>query len=166
MTIGTVLAIKLGSRECGYALFRNGALARQGVKPLRRSRTAQSRSEVLSHGLDKLIVNEQPDILVLDRLMAAQLNRYPMLAQLLQTAREAADTHGVPVRHLAPRAIRQAIAGDVTATKRVAARAICRRYPWFHKFIGRHRGRQEWYALRMFDAMACGIAFLQLQQPT
>jgi len=165
MTTGTVLAVKPGSREFGYALFQKGKLADYGVKSLRRSPPTQSRVEVLRRALGDLLSDEQPDALVLEQSSSpADADRYPVPAQVPETIKAVSEIHRVPVHELTSESIRKAVTGDSTATKRMVARAICHRYPSLHAPLGRHKGRQEWYALRMFDAMACGLTFLQLSQ--
>jgi len=164
MTTGTVLAVKPGSREFGYALFQKGKLADYGVKSLRRSPPTQSRVEVLRRALGNLLSDEQPDALALEKNSPADADRYPVSVKVPDTIKAVCAIHRVPVHELTSKSIRKAAAGDPTATKRMVARAICRRYPSLYAQLGRHKGRQEWYALRMFDAIACGLTFLQLSQ--
>ena len=86
MTTGTVLAVKPGSREFGYALFRDGVLVDQNVKSLRRSHPPQSRVEVLRRTLGDLLSDEQPYVLALEQSSSVDTDRYPVSAQVPDTA--------------------------------------------------------------------------------
>jgi len=165
MTTGTVLAVKPGSREFGYAIFQKGKLADYGVKSIRRSPPTQSRPEVLRRALGDLLSDEQPDAVALEQSSSpADADPYPVPAEVPETIKAVSAIHRVPVHELTSKSIRKEATGDSTATKRMVAQAICRRYPSLHAQMGRHKGRQEWYTLRMFDAIACGLTFLQLSQ--
>ncbi|MEW6051059.1 MAG: crossover junction endodeoxyribonuclease RuvC [Candidatus Zixiibacteriota bacterium] len=163
-TVHTLLALDPGIRELGVALFRAGQLEDCQVKSLRRPRPGQSRLAVLERVLVRLLDEWQPrHVAITDALPGAHADAAGV-AKILGTLDALLAKRNVAVSRIAWDAAKRAVAHDATATKRMVARALCSRYPHLEPRLPTPGGRPERYALRMFSAVATGVAFLSMTE--
>lgn len=162
-TTTTILAVDPGIREIGVALFRDGHLDDCRVHSLRRSRPRQTRHQVLARVFTLLLDDARPTHVVVSAPAVYPGTDRVALARLVRAMRTLAAQRGAATSELAWDAAVRSVTGDPTATKRMVARAVCARYPHLTPRLPNAEGWRERYALRMFSAVATGLAHSHIQ---
>ena len=164
MTRIIVLAIDPGTREFGFAVFKGKDLDDSGVKSLRRSGSQHSRLAVLARVFTELIEKNKPRMLALEKNSFDHIGQNQNLMKAIGKMRSIAKRRGIPTFEFAANTIKKIVAGDACASKNTIAQVICARYPHLKANVGHRYSWQERYYLNMFDAIACGLTFLSLQE--
>lgn len=158
----TLLAIDPGIREIGVALLRTDQLEHYQVKSLRRPRPGQTRLAVLERVVTRLIDEWGPHHVAIATAQPYVGADTVGFAKVLQTLETLLERRGVPTSRIAWDAVKRVVMSDASATKWMVARTVCAQYPHLARRLPTPGGRPERYALRMFSAVATGMAFLKM----
>lgn len=159
MTTAPLLALKLGTREIGCAVFIGEALTDQSVKSLRRAAPAPDRLQVLHRTMTALIQTHHPGAIAIEALPPRGSAVRETLARVHHVVCGVTQRHDMPTYTFDLPTIRKAVTGDATATKRIIARSVCDRYPHLRRHLNPKHAWQERYLFNLFDAVACGLTY-------
>jgi len=160
----SLLAIDPGLREMGMAHFEGRDLIDYGVKSLRRHGNQAMRPQMLVAVVTRLLREKQPDAVAIEQndFDHIRQNRQ-LMAAIRRVHRVVIDAH-IPLYAFAPSTIRKAVTGDGTATKFIVAKIICAGNPYLKPYLHREAGWRQRYYFNMFDAIACGLAYLDAEK--
>lgn len=164
-TRNSLLAIDPGTQYLGYAAFDTSKLIDFGVKSIRQG----GLPIILEHVEDiltRMLVEKQPSVLVFERNQFSQATSNYRLIRVIQKIESLSKAHRVTCQGLNARTIRRIVTGNGNARKLDAAKSVMSRFPETRYYLRGRTGSQERYFGNMFDAIACGVAFLQLHPPT
>ena len=119
-----ILAIALTSRGFGYAVMEGGKLIDFGKKVINAEKNVRS----LGH-IEKLIVRNCPNILVVDDVYATGTYRAARIKELHKGLLKSAKKHKLRVEKLAGTALRLALVGDEKGTKYGMAQLLAKQFP-------------------------------------
>lgn len=159
MTTETLLALKLGTREIGCAVFIGDALTDQTVKSLRRRAPEPDRLQVLHRAISGFIEIHRPGAIAIEALPTHDSPVRDLLTRVYHVVCNVTQRHDVPTYTFAPATIRKTVTGDATATKRIVARSVVDRYPHLRKYLNPKEEWRERYVFKLFDAVACGLTY-------
>lgn len=158
----TILAIDPGLREIGVAHFSGPELLDYGVKSLRRPGNAKKRSAFLCSIVQRLLAEKRPDIFALEKNSFANVAQNQDLVRAVEKLKQAVREANVPIWEFAPNTIKKEITSDGRASKRQVAHVLSARFPELKAYRESNRRWRERYYQNMFDAVACGLTYLKL----
>ena len=164
-TQNSLLAIDPGTKHFGYAAFGSRQLVDFGVRSIRQGGLAV----ILEHFdeiLSRMLSEKHPAVLVYERSQFSQATSNYRLMRVIQRIEALSKAHRARCVGLNARTIRRVVTGNGNARKVDAARSVFSRFPETRYYLKGRTGSQERYFGNMFDAVACGVAFLQLHPPT
>jgi Holliday junction resolvasome RuvABC endonuclease subunit len=164
-TRNSLLAIDPGTQYLGYAAFDSTKLVDFGVKSIRQGGLPVILGDV-EEILARMLVEKQPSVLVFERNQFSQATSNYRLIRVIQKIESLSKSHCVTCEGLNARTIRRIVTGNGNARKLDAAKSVMSRFPETRYYLRGRTGSQERYFGNMFDAIACGVAFLQLHPPT
>jgi crossover junction endodeoxyribonuclease RuvC len=160
-----VLAIDPGTREMGYAHFEGFDLLDYGVRNLR---TRDDHRQTIFGKVDpvvtRLLEEKRPDVVVLEKNRFSQIRSNVRLALTVYRIRSLARRRRVPVVEYDPRTVRRVVCNNGNSRKKEVARTLAVRYPELKVYLTSDRKWKVRYHLNMFDAVACGLAYLLLHE--
>jgi Holliday junction resolvasome RuvABC endonuclease subunit len=159
---GRLLAIDPGTREMGYASFLDDELADYGVKSIKQGRSAKDLLINLERILSRLIAEKHPSEIALEKNNFSQIRQNIRLTLAISRIRGIAKRGGIPVFELDPRTIRKVLLSNGNGTKRDLARFITALYPEMIYYLESNRKCRERYFQNAFDAIACGLTFIEM----
>jgi len=165
VTRNSLLAIDPGTQYLGYAALDAAKLVDFGVKSIRQG----GLPVILGHVeeiLNRMLIEKKPSVLVFERNQFSQATSNYRLIRVIQKIESSSKSHRVPCHGLNARTIRRVVTGNGNARKLDAAKSVMSRFPETRYYLRGRTGSQERYFGNMFDAIACGVAFLQLHPPT
>lgn len=119
------LAVSLSSRGFGYAVMEgNSTLILYGKKVFDDDKNTRS----LAH-IDKLIVQNQPDVLVLHDVNAKSSHRAPRIKALHRKVIALAKRHNLKVVKIAGIELRSKLLGNPKGTKQAMAELLAKQFP-------------------------------------
>lgn len=163
-TTRTLLAVDPGIREIGVALLRRDQLEDYQVKTLRRPRPGHTHVAVLERVVTGLLDKWGPDHVAITTTQPTVGADVVGLANILQTLEALLERRGVPASRMAWETVKRLVTSDASSTKWMVARAVCAQYPHLRSRLPTPGGRPERYALRMFSAVATGMAFMAMNE--
>jgi Holliday junction resolvasome RuvABC endonuclease subunit len=160
-----VLAIDPGTREMGYAHFEGFDLLDYGVHNLR---TRDDHRQAIFGKVDpvvtRLLQEKRPDIVVLEKNRFSQIRANVRLALTVYRIRSLARRRRVPLVEYDPRTVRRVVCNNGNCRKTEVARTVAVRYPELKVYLTSDRKWKVRYHQNMFDAVACGLAYLLLHE--
>lgn len=156
-----ILAIDPGTREMGFASFDRGELEDYGIKDIRYVAGAADILTAVEKVVLRLIDQKRPRHLVVEKNNFSQIRQNIRLTMAVARIRDIGKRRRIRVIELDPRTVRKAICQDGNATKRELARTVAVRYPELRAYLQSNRRWRERYYQNAFDAIACGLTFLQ-----
>lgn len=153
-----ILALDLGLKEMGYALFEGEVLIRYGVKNFKK----RAEKETVP-GVD-LIRTYKPRVLILGKLSHPYRKGNPKLKRRANQIKRYANKQGMLVYELDPASAIKSLMNGGKTTKFNAAAHITALYPELSAYLPR-KGRILWtskdlYWMNMFDALTLALAYL------
>ena len=171
MQQNTVLGIDPGTKEMGLAIIRGTTLVSFGVHTLRNGHRphdliGQARRIVLA-----AIEEHGPDVVAIEKPYALPTRRAAILSVIEQELRGRAVDLGLRVVEMTPEEVRQAVVGDLRATKiDVAEALVAGDFRQLADLVPKRPVRaalglraRDKYWLHMFDAL--GLAVVAAQSP-
>ena len=158
-----LLAIDPGTREFGYAEFSGSALVDHNVVSLRRYNPPDDRVEVLGRVMTKLMLEKTPDAIALEKNGFFKTEQNQHLMKAIRKIKTLARRQGIPAYEIPPGTAKKIATGNGWATKKEVARALCSYYPDLKVHLNQKSRWKERYEQNMFDAVACGLAWLSLR---
>lgn len=159
-----ILAIDPGLREMGMAHFEGKDLVDYGVKSLRRTGNQERRPHMFVEIVARLLREKQPDAVAIEQNDFDHIRQNQQLMTAIRRVHQVVIGAYVPLYAFAPSTIRKAVTGDGTASKFIVAKVICAAHPFLKPYLHREPGWRQRYYFNMFDAIACGLAYLQAQE--
>lgn len=157
-----ILALDLGTKEIGYALFEDDMLMRYGVRNFKKRMDKQKMET--APGID-LVKSYKPNLVIMGKLSHPERIGNLKLKNLANQITRFALKHGIPVREIEPSTARKYLIKDRKPTKMNAASLIAATYPELSTHLPRN-GRILWtqkdkYWMNMFDALTLALADIQ-----
>jgi len=157
-----ILALDLGTKEIGYALFEHDMLMRYGVRNYKNGKEKQRKET--APGID-LVKSYKPNIVILGKLYHPERIGNLKLKKLANQIIRFAMNHGIAVHEIEPSAAIKFLIKDRRPTKMNAASLIAEIYPELSTYLP-HNGRILWtqkdkYWMNMFDALTLALAYHQ-----
>lgn len=165
MTETTLLAVELGTRELGFAVFQRGRLVQSGVKSLRRTNPHANRVTVLKRVFTSLIEQNAPSAIVVVRQEVNLEPQNDIRRRLFEAVKLMAENNKLLKHEYPMSTVKKTVTGESRATNRRVASVLCGIYPHFTNHL---ECKQKWrkrYIQHMFDAVACGLTHLTLETP-
>jgi Holliday junction resolvasome RuvABC endonuclease subunit len=160
-----VLAIDPGTREMGYAHFDGLELIDYGVRNLR---TQHRHRQAVFGKVDpivlRLLQEKRPDVVILEKNRFSQIRSNVRLALTVYRIRSLATRRRVPVVEYDPRTVRRVVCNNGNCRKMEVARTVAVRFPELKVYLSSDRKWKVRYYLNLFDAVACGLAYLLLHE--
>lgn len=151
------LALHLGTREMGYAVFEGSDLLYFGVHTFPRGLPASQRWTDGQRFLTEMITTFTPQRFVMEKPSSTASTRPSLLHVFAVALQRTARQHGLHVTAYASTTVKKAITGSATATKREVARTLIQRYPYLARYLRTDLRTKEKYWEHMFDAVASGL---------
>lgn len=157
-----LLAIDPGTREMGYAEFICDELADYGVKSIKQGKSAKDLFINLERTLNRLISEKNPSEIALEKNSFSQIRQNIRLTLAISRIKGIAKRHGISVFEIDPRTTRKVLLNNGNGTKRDIARLITALYPEMTYYLESNRRYRERYFQNAFDAIACGLTFVEM----
>jgi len=162
----TILGIDPGTRYMGLAVIRGPELLAYGVHTLRNGTRPHDVIGQARHIVLQMIARHAPDVVAIEEPLAIATKRAALMSVIVDELRSRAEELSLGVVELSPRAVREAVVGNLNATKfDVAAALIAGRYGELKALVpkrpvrsGLGLGPKDKYWLHMFDALAVALA--------
>ncbi|HEX2896611.1 MAG TPA: crossover junction endodeoxyribonuclease RuvC [candidate division Zixibacteria bacterium] len=154
------IAIDPGLREMGVAHFEGTELTDYGVKSLRRPGNHSKRSLMLKKVITRMFDEKMPDVLVIEKNSFSGVKQNLPLMKAIGSIKVIAESGSIKIIEFAPNTIKKSVTGDGRATKKQVAHVVCYHYPELRAFNDSKKLWQERYYQNMFDAVACGLTYL------
>lgn len=120
-----ILAISLSTYGFGYAVMENGCrLVNYGKKVIPKDKNAKSLT-----GIEKMMVRNRPDVLVLQDVNARGTHRVPRIKTLHKKVLALAKKHDLKVDNISQKELRLTLIGREGATKQEMAELMASRFP-------------------------------------
>lgn len=155
-----ILALDPGTRELGYAAFEGDSLVDYGVKAVRRQSLREAPLARFERAIRTLLREKKPSILVLERNYFIRIKQNALLTIATAKIKAIAKRRGISTKEYHTRTIRRIVCKNGNSTKREVAQIICSRIPELRAYQGSNRKWRERYYHNIFDAVACGLAYL------
>lgn len=157
-----ILALDLGTKEIGYALFENDMLMRYGVRNIKKRMNKQKKET--ASGVD-LVKSYKPDVVIMGKLSHPERIGNLKLKKLANQIARFAQKNGISVHEIEPTTASKFLVKDRKPTKMKTAVLIAATYPELSAHLP-HKGRILWtqkdkYWMNMFDALTLALAYLQ-----
>ncbi len=154
-----ILALDPGLREIGFALLEGKDLADYGVKSLCRKGNHQTRPNLASEVMYRLIKDTCPDAVVLERKEIPDTPDGFRLMILIKCAIELGRKLKVPVAEIDSNEIRIEVAGKPVASMQEMANTIASRFPELQKCASvKDRGRRRYWS-HLFTSVAAALIY-------
>lgn len=160
----SLLAIDPGIREIGIAHFEGKELVDYGVKSLRRSGKNPPPLQILKVIIERLVAEKHPDVIAMEKNGIARAQQNLLLAVAIERIRSMAVRNNIPIYEFVPSTIRKTVTGSGRASKGEVSKAICRRFPELTNYRKTKTRSQERYYQNMYDAVACGLTYIRLNE--
>lgn len=157
------LGIDPGTREFGFAAFRDTQLLDWGVKSLRRTSVVATRTAVLERVFTKLIHDLDPQNLVLVRRPSAGTADAQREA-VVRCMKVIAVACSLGILEIPLPEVRATITGHATATARIEAITLVHSYPVLKAQLTQTGWRAR-YQQKMFAAVAAAATYVQQLTP-
>lgn len=154
----TLLALDPGTKEMGIALLDGSELVDYRVKTFRNERSPHTLLTEGKRTMERLLREEHPDVVVIEKPFFAKTRRSALLTFLVQELRARVRHGEVTLREYGPRRVREVLLGNPRATKRDIAREVARRFPELAQHLHPGDHWREKYWSHVFDAVALGLA--------
>lgn len=160
----SLIAIDPGLREMGVSHFIGRDLVDFGVKSLRRPGNYNKRLNQVSLTIYRLLEEKKPEALVIEKNVFSQIQQNLPLVIAIKCIHKLAKDRSIPVFEIAPNTIKKVVTGDGWAKKRKVASVLCSIYPELSAYRESNRRWRIRYFMNMFDAVACGLAYIKLYE--
>lgn len=151
-----ILAVNPGSRYIGFAAFRGPDLLDWGVRVVT-ANTPPGRIRVTGKILNEAMNRFQPDILVTKRFHPSRSS--PLLSRLAKSVKEASRRRKLAFHEYSITDLKSALWPEKTCNKRRLAEEVTAIYPVLGHDFRKETANRHPYYLRMFEAVALGIAY-------
>jgi RNase H-fold protein (predicted Holliday junction resolvase) len=161
-TAPNILALDVGARLLGVAVFQNQRLVFYAVKSIKKP----TKADILKHldtVLERLAISYRIQMIVLRKLVYPQQQN--SFAQIVyREVRKFADENNIEFTEFQPLLIRQTICRGDNVTKRNSFAVIMRLYPELSKTFAAKRIWQQMYYAYLFNAIAVGLVGSKLMK--
>lgn len=151
----TILALDVGAKLIGAAVFENKRLVFYAVKSIKKSTEAETLRQV-QKVLETLVFDYGIYIIALEKLVYPQ-QRNSFVKTVYEEVKDFANEEGIKLLEFEPLFIRQTICKNKVATKQNAFEIITRLYPELFKAFTAKRIWQKAYYAYLFNAIAVGL---------
>jgi Holliday junction resolvasome RuvABC endonuclease subunit len=146
----------------GYADFENGTLIDYGLRFFKSARKIEYLLDDIERTINRLLLDKQPDILILEQNRFSQLTSNVRLTLAILRIKSLAKKHKLKVIEYAPKTIRAIVTKSGTSTKSDTAKVIVSKYPEIGHIIRNQSPSSLSRFYNVTDAIACGQAFIEL----
>ncbi|MCK4351819.1 hypothetical protein KAW65_00235 [candidate division WOR-3 bacterium] len=174
-----ILALNPGTKETGFALFEDGELIDWGVWTFK----PKKRRDSVKRALLKIIKRNKPNALVIEKPHLIHQKGSSKFNAVFGGLKRTAEEHKLTMHELDPQEVRETICQEGRATRVKIAKRITKRYLFLKRYLPQNKpvfdfrvlkqylprdkpilylSHKEKYWLRMFDAIALGIAFIKM----
>ncbi len=162
MSINTIttLAVAVGAKAIGFAIFNNSVLQYYAVKTIPSGRTTRNAAHILQQQINGLISTFQPDVLAIKQTVAVQKDS-AFVKTATKRIRELSSKRNLQYFEYSSKAIRQALCQTSAATRQDVVAHIARLFPELTHFLKRTRKWEQAYYGNMLDAIAIGFVCTQ-----
>lgn len=150
-----ILAVNPGSRYAGMAVFRGGELREWGIRSLRGS-SFRERSSRLASIISRCTDRHGVNVLAIKKLHPSRSSK--MLQGLVSKMKTEAGRRRLKVREYSIGEVKNFLLPNGRGSKIRLAEEVTARYPFLFREMQRGGKGKNPYPLRMFEAVAVGIA--------
>ena len=157
-----ILALDLGSKEMGYALFEGDILVRYGVRNFKKNLEGQNKEAL--PGID-LIKTYRPGVVIIGKLSHPERMGNPKLKRLANLIIRFAQKQGTMVHEIEPKTATKYLIKDRKPTKMNAVALIAAIYPELSVYVPQKRRilwtQKDMYWMNMFDALTLALVYVR-----
>ena len=150
-----ILAVNQGSRYIGWAAFRGPELLDWGVRVIR-AKTPRSKLRAANQILVEAIDRFQPSALAIKQLHRSRSSGF--LNRLTSAIAKLCRRRRLGLYQYSIGELKQVLCQDVKSNKRRLAEHVTAAYPVLSHDLQKERANHNPYYVRMFEAVALGIA--------
>jgi Holliday junction resolvasome RuvABC endonuclease subunit len=155
------MAIDPGTRAIGYAEFAGTDLVDYGVRIIRRSPGVKGTLDAVEALIQRLVREKRPQLMVIEKNNFSASLQNTRLVMAVYRMKSVARRARIPVQEIAASTARKVVCGNGYATKRDVAKVLRSRYPELSIYIDPLNRQRQQLFLNLFDAVACGLAFVK-----
>jgi Holliday junction resolvasome RuvABC endonuclease subunit len=111
-----------------------------------------------------LLREKQPDVVAIEQNDFEHIRQNQQLMTAIRCVHQIVIDANFPLYAFAPSTIRKAVTGDGIASKFIVAKVICAANPFLKPYLHREPGWRQRYYFNMFDAIACGLTYLDAEK--
>lgn len=158
-TFPTILALDIGARQLGTAIFENQKLISYAVKSIKRQNRIKTLEQVRKV-LENFVLDYGVEVIALEKLGYVQ-QQAAFVKTVYDTVRKFARAKNVRVLEFEPLHIRQTVCKTDAATKEMTFEMVTSIYPELSKFLLLKKIWHKAYYAYMFTAIAVGLVCLR-----
>ncbi|MBK7143568.1 MAG: hypothetical protein IPH75_16015 [bacterium] len=158
----SLIAIDPGLREIGVSHFVDRELVDYGVKSLRRPGNYTCASTASALTIHRLLEEKKPDALVLEKNVFSQIQQNLLLVIAIKCIHRVAKDWSIPVHEIAPNTIKKVVTGEWLGNKTASRERLMFTLSGTVRLPESNRRWRFRYFMNMFDAVACGLAYIKL----
>lgn len=153
--IPNILALDIGARQIGAAVFENHKLVFYAIKSVKRATKAETLKQARKV-LERLVFDYGVQIITAEKLIYPQ-QRISFANSIYEVIKIFAKERNIKFVEFEPLFVRQAICKERMPTKQQTFGIIARLYPELSKFFMANRVWQKMYYAYLFNAIAVGL---------
>jgi Holliday junction resolvasome RuvABC endonuclease subunit len=158
-TFPNILALDIGARQLGAAVFENQKLVSYAVKSIKRPNKTETLEQV-EKVLENFLLDYGIEIIALEKLCYVQ-QQTAFVREVYEGVRKFAREQNVKILELDPLYIRQTVCKTDAATKEMTFEMIASIFPELSKFLSLKKIWHRAYYAYMFTAIAVGLVCLK-----
>ncbi len=151
-----ILAINPGTRYIGMAFFQGPELREWGIKIVS-SGSLKYRMSNVARTLSQLIDQFSPHVMVIKKLHPSRSSSN--LNKAVVQMKDLAKQKSLKVYQYPLQSVEQSLSGGEKTNKRRLAEMVAETYPFLHYELKKEKTNRNPYHVRMFEAVALGLAY-------
>ncbi len=155
----TILALDVGAKQIGTAVFENGRLFFYAVKLIRKSTETETLKQVRKV-LEMLAFDSGIQVIAVEKLVYSQ-QQNSFVKTVYEEVKDFSNEEGIKLLEFEPLFVRQTICKEKEATKQNTFEIITRLYPELSKAFFATRIWQKAYYAYLFNAIAVGLVCIK-----
>jgi len=158
-----IVAINPGTRVMGYADFKGRVLLDYGLRIFGQCIYIDKLLDEIENAVERLILEKQPNRIILEKNRYSQITNNIRLALAVTRIKSVTKRHRIKLIEYGPKTIRAIVCKNGYATKSDLAKIIVSKFPEIGLFIKRQSPTSLYMFYNITDAVACGLAYLELK---
>ncbi|NIT13902.1 MAG: hypothetical protein GTN99_06595 [Candidatus Dadabacteria bacterium] len=163
-----ILAVDLGMREVGFAVFEDKELIRYGVKNVRHVTSSKDLFEKEVGFVRNLMRVNIPHVVILEKSAHPERKKNKVLKKVLTHTKNLAKIHGAKVCEYDSAYAREVVFKGNKPTKKNVSSFIASLYPELSRYVPEKKRilwkYKDYYWLNAFDACVLALAYMELKK--